>query len=78
MIRTIRFLGAALGGLIGITLVIAQLAVFQPAPGSAVLVVRALPPAAAATYAELGSDLDSALSRLGAAAGTAVPSGTLR
>ncbi|NUR10114.1 MAG: ribonuclease P protein component [Nocardioidaceae bacterium] len=47
-------------------------------PGSAVLVVRALPPAAAATYAELGSDLDSALSRLGAAAGTAVPSGTLR
>ena len=39
MIRTIRFLGAALGGLIGITLVIAQLAVFRPAPGSALLVV---------------------------------------
>lgn len=39
MIRTIRFLGAALGGLIGITLVVAQLAVFQPAPGAAFLVV---------------------------------------
>ncbi|MEO8273423.1 MAG: TRAM domain-containing protein [Chloroflexota bacterium] len=39
MIRTIRFLGAALGGLTGITFVIAQLAVFQPAPGAAVLVV---------------------------------------
>ena len=39
MIRNIRFLGAALGGLTGIILVIAQLAVFQPAPGSAVLVV---------------------------------------
>lgn len=39
MIRTIRFLGAALGGLIGIISVIAQLAVFQPAPGAAVLVV---------------------------------------
>ncbi|HUQ44700.1 MAG TPA: TRAM domain-containing protein [Candidatus Limnocylindria bacterium] len=39
MIRTIRFLGAALGGLIGITLVIAQLAVFRPAPGSTLLVV---------------------------------------
>lgn len=38
MIRNIRFLGAALGGLTGITLVIAQLAVFQPAPGAAVLV----------------------------------------
>ena len=38
MIRTIRFLGAALGGLIGITLVVAQLAVFQPAPGSTLLV----------------------------------------
>ncbi len=38
MIRTIRFLGAALGGLIGITLVITQLAVFQPAPGSPLLV----------------------------------------
>ena len=39
MIRTIHFLGAALGGLIGITLVVAQLAVFQPAPGSALLVL---------------------------------------
>ena len=39
MIRTIRFLGAALGGLIGITLVIAQLAVFQPVAGSGLLVV---------------------------------------
>lgn len=39
MIRTIHFLGAALGGLIGITLVIAQLAVFQPVPGSALLVL---------------------------------------
>lgn len=39
MIRNIRFLGAALGGLTGIILVIAQLAVFQPAPGAAVLVV---------------------------------------
>jgi uncharacterized protein YacL len=38
VIRTIRFLGAALGGLIGITLVITQLAVFQPAPGSPLLV----------------------------------------
>jgi uncharacterized protein YacL len=38
VIRTIRFLGAALGGLIGITSVIAQLAVFQPAPGSGLLV----------------------------------------
>ena len=38
MIRTIRFLGAALGGLIGITLVVSQLAVFQPAPGSTLLV----------------------------------------
>lgn len=39
MIRTIHFLGAALGGLIGITFVIAQLAVFQPAPGAPLLVV---------------------------------------
>lgn len=39
MIRTIHFLGAALGGLIGIVLVIAQLAVFQPVPGSSLLVV---------------------------------------
>ncbi len=38
MIRNIHFLGAALGGLTGIILVIAQLAVFQPAPGAAVLV----------------------------------------
>jgi uncharacterized protein YacL len=39
VIRTIHFLGAALGGLVGITLVIAQLAVFQPVPGSVLLVV---------------------------------------
>ena len=39
MIRTIHFLGAALGGLIGITLVVARLADFQPAPGSTLLVV---------------------------------------
>jgi uncharacterized protein YacL len=39
VIRTIHFLGAALGGLIGITLVVTQLAVFQPVPGSALLVV---------------------------------------
>jgi uncharacterized protein YacL len=39
LIRTIHFLGAALGGLIGITLVVAQLAVFQPVPGSALLVL---------------------------------------
>ena len=39
MIRTIHFLGAALGGLIGIVLVIAQLAVFQPVPGSSLLVL---------------------------------------
>jgi uncharacterized protein YacL len=39
VIRSIRFLGAALGGLVGITLVIARLADFQPAPGAAVLVV---------------------------------------
>jgi uncharacterized protein YacL len=39
VIRNIRFLGAALGGLIGITLVVAQLAVFQPVPGSTLLVV---------------------------------------
>ena len=39
MNRTIHFLGAALGGLVGITSVIAQLAVFQPAPGAPVLVV---------------------------------------
>jgi len=39
VIRTIRFLGAALGGLIGIILVVTQLAVFQPAPGSPLLVV---------------------------------------
>jgi uncharacterized protein YacL len=38
VIRSIRFLGAALGGLIGITLVVAQLAVFQDAPGSTALV----------------------------------------
>jgi uncharacterized protein YacL len=39
VIRNIRFLGAALGGLTGIVLVIAQLAVFQPVPGAPVLVV---------------------------------------
>jgi uncharacterized protein YacL len=39
VIRTIRFLGAALGGLVGITSVIAQLAVFQPVPGAPLLVV---------------------------------------
>ena len=39
MIRSIRYLGAALGGLTGIVSVIAQFAVFQPVPGSAVLVV---------------------------------------
>jgi ribonuclease P protein component len=33
-------------------------------PGSAVLVVRALPPAGAATSAELAADLDSTLRRL--------------
>jgi ribonuclease P protein component len=33
-------------------------------PGSAVLVVRALPAAATASYAELGADLDRALRRL--------------
>jgi ribonuclease P protein component len=33
-------------------------------PGSAVLVVRALPAAATATYADLGADLDRALGRL--------------
>lgn len=32
-------------------------------PGSAVLVVRALPPSASATYAELRADLDRALAR---------------
>jgi uncharacterized protein YacL len=39
VIRTIRFLGAALGGLVGITFVIAQLAVFQPVPGATLLVI---------------------------------------
>ncbi|MGI8899626.1 MAG: ribonuclease P protein component [Nocardioides sp.] len=34
-------------------------------PGSSVLVVRALPAAATATYCELGTDLDQALSRTG-------------
>ena len=38
MIRTIRFLGAALGGLVGITSVIANWVAFQPAPGAPVLV----------------------------------------
>jgi len=35
-------------------------------PGSAVLVVRALPPAASASSARLSEDLDKALRRLGA------------
>jgi uncharacterized protein YacL len=39
VIRTIRFLGAALGGLIGISLVITQQARFEPAPGAPLLVV---------------------------------------
>ena len=34
-------------------------------PGSDVLVVRALPPAAAAAYGDLGADLDRGLERLG-------------
>ncbi len=38
MIRGIRILGAALGGLIGISLVIGQFAVFEPAPGAPLLV----------------------------------------
>ena len=33
-------------------------------PGAAVLVVRALPAAAGATYAQLGADFDTALHRL--------------
>jgi ribonuclease P protein component len=33
-------------------------------PGSAVLVIRALPPAATASYGELGADFDRALARL--------------
>ena len=33
-------------------------------PGSAVLVVRALPPAAAASYATLAADFDAALARI--------------
>jgi ribonuclease P protein component len=40
-------------------------------PGSAVLVVRALPPAAQASYGELGDDLDRALDRLAARAAEA-------
>jgi ribonuclease P protein component len=36
----------------------------QGLPGSAVLVVRALPVAASASYAELGADLDRCLSRV--------------
>ena len=36
-------------------------------PGSAVLVVRALPPAATASYADLGRDLAHCLGRVGAA-----------
>ena len=37
---------------------------FTSLPGSAVLVVRALPPSAGATYAELRADLASALGRV--------------
>ena len=37
MIRYIRFLGAALGGLIGITLIVQQFAVFDTAPGGLIL-----------------------------------------
>ncbi|UJW34204.1 ribonuclease P protein component [Saccharothrix sp. AJ9571] len=40
-------------------------------PGGSSLVVRALPAAATATSAELGSDLDSALRRLGLVPGSA-------
>jgi ribonuclease P protein component len=51
-------------------------------PGSAVLVVRALPAAATATYAELGADLDRALDRsldrASRPSGTAAPAGALR
>jgi ribonuclease P protein component len=36
-------------------------------PGSAVLVVRALPPSAAASYADLGRDLAHCLGRVGVA-----------
>lgn len=39
-------------------------------PGSAVLVVRALPPAASAPSAKLARDFDKALARLGVRAGT--------
>ena len=39
MIRSIRFLGAALGGLVGIILIIEQLAVFDTVPGSGALAV---------------------------------------
>lgn len=38
MIRTIRFLGAALGGLVGISSVIANWVAFQPTPGAPLLV----------------------------------------
>jgi ribonuclease P protein component len=44
-------------------------------PGSAVLVVRALPAAASASYADLGADLDRALLR--AARPPAGPAGTV-
>ncbi len=39
MIRYIRVLGAALGGIVGITLIIEQIAVFQGAPGEGALAV---------------------------------------
>jgi len=39
LIRYIRVLGAALGGIVGITLIIEQIAVFQGAPGEGALAV---------------------------------------
>jgi uncharacterized protein YacL len=39
LIRYIRVLGAALGGIVGITLIIEQIAVFQAAPGAGALAV---------------------------------------
>jgi len=40
----------------------------QVVPAGSVLVIRALPPAAGASYAELGDDVDAALGRLDRAA----------
>jgi uncharacterized protein YacL len=39
LIRSIRFLGAAIGGLVGITSIVQQLAVFDRAPGSPILAI---------------------------------------